>query len=853
LQKVIMEADFADRMVEQAVTDCAATRFSGDESRVRLALLRGECSACACVSDALCVPLSAHLRNILPGVKAVYKVRPPSVPTGEPAEPRHEAAIHIALWMESSEPSQLSVAQELETSLAESRRRLGCPNVNEDCFTLDIHFMDNADVRQRRSLAGLLADPSVMTPLWQRGDGDVEDDPHVPSDRPAVELPVPFEPELIPEDKLIDYALRIEGLPAQDRESLEHHLTQLKVTLIRRLISDHLDYIDVAKRWLSVEDLADILRHRIGQGRIGGKSAGMLLAGRILERAEREDIKSHIHVPESFFVGSDLMYIFMAMNGLTHWTDQKYKPEKDIRSDYPLILEQFSAGDFPPEILDAFRSMLDAIGPCPLIVRSSSQLEDSLGTSFAGKYDSHFCPNQGTPEANLRELTRAIALTYASTFKPDPLLYRRSKGLQDYDERMAVLIQQVQGGTWGDAYFPFAAGVAFSRNFYRWAPQIKREEGFMRMVWGLGTRAVERVGNDYPRLVALSHPTLHPDDSPEAIRRYSQQFVDVIDMRANRLVSRPVHSVLTHDYPELRYTVELADDGYLRSPMGLLGPEEIPKTVVTLDGLLRRTPLAPMMRTLLGDLEQHYGVPVDVEFTLSIDTTSDGEPTVDLALLQCRPLSQISIFAPARLPDDLADDDVILSTGFMVPQGRLTGIRHVIFVEPDAYAGLATPEARAAVTAAISQLNSELEPKSFICVGPGRWGSTNPDLGVSVDYSDICNAGALIELSGIGGGAAPDASLGTHFFQDLMEAEIYPLALPLEDPENSFRWEFFYATPNTLDSRIGVDHPVEGSLRLLNVAAFRPGHHIDIVMDSDLNRATAFLAPDRRPKKADYS
>ena len=157
--------------------------------------------------------------------------------------------------------------------------------------------------------------------------------------------------------------------------------------------------------------------------------------------------------------------------------------------------------------------MLATIGPYPVIVRSSSQLEDNFGTSFAGKYDSHFCPNQGTPEENLQALIRAIALTFASTFKPDALLYRRSRGLQDYDERMAILFQVVQGERFGRYFLPQGAGVAFSRNLYRWSPQIRREDGFARLVWGLGTRAVERVGNDYPRPVALSHPTLQPDDS----------------------------------------------------------------------------------------------------------------------------------------------------------------------------------------------------------------------------------------------------------------------------------------------------------------------------------------------------
>ena len=154
-------------------------------------------------------------------------------------------------------------------------------------------------------------------------------------------------------------------------------------------------------------------------------------------------------IPESYFLGSDVMYIFTAMNGFTYWNDQKYKPEKQIWSEYPQLKKDFEAGKFPPEILVELRDLLESIGKKPLIVRSSSLLEDNFGTAFAGKYDSHFCPNQGTPEENLNELTQAIAGTFASTFKPEALLYRRSKGLQDYDERMAILIQVVQGESYG--------------------------------------------------------------------------------------------------------------------------------------------------------------------------------------------------------------------------------------------------------------------------------------------------------------------------------------------------------------------------------------------------------------------
>ena len=135
----------------------------------------------------------------------------------------------------------------------------------------------------------------------------------------------------------------------------------------------------------------------------------------------------------------------MAMNNLMHWNDQKYKAEERIRAEYPHIIQDFLAGKFPPETLGELRSLLAKIGPQPLIVRSSSLLEDNFGTSFAGKYESLFCPNQGSLEENLQQLTQAIQRIYASILNPEVLLYRRSKGLQDYDERMAILIQLVQG------------------------------------------------------------------------------------------------------------------------------------------------------------------------------------------------------------------------------------------------------------------------------------------------------------------------------------------------------------------------------------------------------------------------
>lgn len=657
------------------------------------------------------------------------------------------------------------------------------------------------------------------------------------------EVLISFNPELAPQDMLFEQAISIERMPPDQRAQLQARLQEIKVVLIRTLISDQLAYVNIAKEWFTITDLSEIRRRKIGQGKIGGKAAGMLLAYRILQEAGDEDVRAHLCMPESYYLGADLTYSFFAVNGLLKWSDQKYKSEEQIRAEYPQLQRDFLAGQFPVDALEKLEELLEWVGHRPLIVRSSSLLEDNFGTSFAGKYESHFCPNQGTFHENLRALTQAVQRIYASIFNPDALLYRRAKGLQDYDERMAVLVQVVEGEKVGRYYFPQAAGVAFSRNLYRWAPQIRREDGFVRLVWGLGTRAVDRVGNDYPRLVALSHPLLHPEATPSAMRRYSQQYIDLIDLDANQVKTLPVREVLSPRYPPLRYLAQRDEGGYLTTPHTSMIEGGMGDMVLTFDELLRRTPLASRMRRALQTLEKYYRSPVDTEFTIEIVNPTASQPEVRLCLLQCRPQSHIKE-SEARLPQSIYPEDIVFSTHRMVPQGQVLDIRYVVFVAPEGYYALPTRDARANLVQAIGRLNAVLAGQTFICVGPGRWGTSNPDLGVGIGYGDIYNTRSLVELTGQGIGLAPEPSLGTHFFQDLMEANIFPLAVYLDDADALFNWKFFYDTPNRLAELLPQDAALDCCLRVVEVGAYRPGSHLDLVMDDEQGRAVAFLMPD---------
>lgn len=659
----------------------------------------------------------------------------------------------------------------------------------------------------------------------------------------AAGLMLSINPELAPIDLVFEQALTIERLPPAKRTRYEARLQETKVVLIRHLISDQLPYVTIARRWFTVSDLLHIRRRKIGPGRIGGKAAGMILAYRILQAVADLGANVTLTIPESYFLGADVHYAFMAINNLYHWNDQKYKTEAEMRAEYPQIVRDCEAGEFPPDVLQKLEILLSNVGKQPLIVRSSSLLEDNFGTAFAGKYESIFLPNQGTPEENLRALTRAIARVYASTFNPNALLYRRERGLLDYDERMAILIQVVQGERYGRYFLPQAAGVAFSRNLYRWAPQIRREDGFVRLVWGLGTRAVERVGNDFPRLVALSHPLLHPSKDVRMIRRYSQQYVDVIDLEDNAFKTLPVPEVLKADYPALRYLAQVEEEGFLTSLRTRYLAGDSRRLVLTFDDFLRRTPFAEAMRRLLRTLETHYGVPVDVEFTAQVQETGGG-PHLYLTLLQCRPQSQLQPRAAAALPSTLPEEDVIFRTQFVVPEGTVERIAYVVFIPPEAYFALSAYLLRQELARAIGRLNTALAGECFIMVGPGRWGSSNPDLGVPVGYGDVYHARALVELTGQHFGLPPEPSLGTHFFQDLLESQIYPLAIDLDDRTTHFARAFFYETPNLLNEFLPNHHHLGEALRLIRVSDYRPEHHLDLVMSDEKGVAVAFLHAD---------
>ena len=641
---------------------------------------------------------------------------------------------------------------------------------------------------------------------------------------------LPFNPELAPLEMVLRQAEKYEALPQEERGAIDHHLQELRVVLLKSLVSDQLGFIHIARRWFTAADFNMILERRIGTGKIGGKSAGLLLAYKILQGTASE-ILEHIRLPRSYFIGADVFYDFMSGNHL-EFLNQKYKTAEQIRDDYPRIQDQYAHARFPEEIAHQLREILREVGKTPLIVRSSSLLEDNFGMSFAGKYMSIFCPNQGTIKENLRDLTRAIRQVYASVFGPDALIYRRRVGLLDYDERMAILLQEVQGEPHRQYYFPALAGVAYSYSPIVWNTSLKREEGFMRLVMGLGTRAVDRIAGDYPRMVNLSHPQLRPEVMPKAIHYYSQHFVDALDLKQNSLVTLPAESVLGADYRPLRWLVSVDDGETIHPPMYIMRSIDPAQLVLTFDGLLKSGPFVPLVKTVLTHLAGQYEQPVDIEFAVSI-TPGGDKPNLAFHLLQCRPQNQWS--ADSReiqsLPTDLAAQDQILLCTRMVPQGRVSQIEYIISVDTESYYQLETLENRSEVARCIGQLNNALEGRNFILMGPGRWGSSDPMQGVPVTYADIFNTRALVEVASNKSGFAAEPSYGTHFFQDLVESQIYPLAVYPEEPGDHLNWDFIRQSENQVPKFLGEETRASRCIKMIHVPSERPGYYLEIIMD----------------------
>ena len=619
----------------------------------------------------------------------------------------------------------------------------------------------------------------------------------------------------------------------------------LRVSLIRRFFSENLEFINTAQNFIEVADFYDLLGRIIFppgcHGKLGGKSAGLFLAKKIIQKSpEASEQLRQVKVPRTWYVTSDWILNFVHHNELEDVLNWKYREIDQVRQEYPNLVALFKSSSFPSELAKGLSLALDELGDRPLIVRSSSLLEDRAGSAFSGKYKSLFLGNQGSKEDRLTALMDAIAEVYASIFGPDPTEYRAERGLLDVHEEMGIMIQEVVGQQVGKYYLPACSGVAFSNNEFRWSARISRRDGLIRLVPGLGTRAVDRVVDDYPVLIAPGQPNLRANVTVEEVLRYSPKRVDVINLETNAFETVDALELLRYsgaNYPQIRQLVSIIDHDRMEQLIGPVPDFSSRDVVFSFEGLIRKTPFVTRIRELLALLEAKLGTPVDIEFAY------DGE---DFYLLQCRPQSYSGDTVPVAIPQDLPAEKVIFSANRFVSNGRVPEITHVVYVDLEGYSQLPDQSAMRDVGRAVGKLNKLLPKRQFILIGPGRWGSRGDiKLGVPVTYSDINNTAMLIEVARQRGNYLPDLSFGTHFFQDLVEASIRYLPLYPDDQKTIFQESFFHRSRSVLEELLPEFANLSDTLRVIDVPKETGGLILRVLMNAELDQAVAFLSPPR--------
>nr|MDO8114172.1 PEP/pyruvate-binding domain-containing protein [Candidatus Sigynarchaeota archaeon] len=556
-------------------------------------------------------------------------------------------------------------------------------------------------------------------------------------------------------------------------------IAKLKDKLLRMFIARDKRLGDLASRYLDLEDLLAIGKRMIGTGLIGGKSVGMLISEAILKKREPQLYARLLEMHDSFYIGSDVYYTFLVKNK-AWWGRKKASNPSSFLEGLEETKIKIVEGKFPKYIIEQFANLLDYYGQSPIIVRSSSLLEDAYGNAFAGKYVSIFCPNQGTPEQRLDNFINAVKTIYASTINEVALTYRKARGLLEKDEQMALLVMRVSGDVHGRYFFPHAAGVGYSFNPYAWNKTIDQKAGFLRMVFGLGTRAVERK-EDYTRLVALNNPGERLVKSDEGIKRYSQKRVDMLDLQDNKFVSPMFYKI----EPEIKDS----------TPLQLFASAD---GTLTLDGLLNRTNFPLDMRKMLKVLEEAYANPIDIEFTVNFSSGTEYK----INLLQCRPFQVKRDVGVVSAPGDIEEKYLIFKTqGPIIGNSFATAVDLLVYVEPSLYGKLPDRE-RYALARLIGKIthHEKAKGKKIAIIGPGRWGTTTPSLGIPVSFSEIDTVSIIGEIAEMHEGLVPDVSLGTHFFNDLVELDMTYFAIYPGKEGNRIKKDFFVTSKNSLAS-----------------------------------------------------
>jgi hypothetical protein len=522
--------------------------------------------------------------------------------------------------------------------------------------------------------------------------------------------------------------------------------------------------------------IADIAK--IGKGSLGGKARGMAFAAYLLRQSPRLFEKYReidIRIPPSLVITTEGFDLFVSQNNL--------RKSDYIQKDDSQIAHAFDSSDMPDQIIEDLRAFLSSVHG-PLSVRSSSLLEDAHHQPLAGLYQTFMIPNDHSDEAvRLAQLIGAVKQVYASTWFEQPRRFALSTAYRHRKEQMAVLIQKIVGGAHGRFYYPAISGVARSQNYYP-IDRILPDDGMAKIALGFGK--VLGTGEGGLRFCP-KYPKSLPDFSKtEDILANAQQHFYALPIGSNLssldlnidLVLRNVADAVTEPPVSGLVSTYLPEDGRIRDSATLQGPK-----IVTFASILKHKtfPLADLLTDLL-DLGRHgMGCHVEFEFAVNLNGGPDNVPV--FYILQMRPMPISSDPYDAEITDEDKEAAICFSASAM-GHGKYDRLADVVYVKPDVFDASRTREMAAQVCRFNAVLKSE--GRLYLLIGPGRWGSFDPWLGIPVKWEDINGAGAIVELRN--SDLKVDPSKGSHFFQHITTNGIFYLTIS-DGGDEFIRWE----------------------------------------------------------------
>ncbi len=606
---------------------------------------------------------------------------------------------------------------------------------------------------------------------------------------------------MIPDESLIYHASRnhfSNWLKARTEFYLAHQLRPKKVSdfespkLLRQTLIDTLFEFRINRlRSVISEFKKETFNYsstisRIGDGSIGGKARGLAFMNSLLYRLDIKDkFKDvRIFIPSMVVIATQVFDDFLEMNNLLEFALRCKDNEK--------LVEKFIAAEkFPDDIVGKLYELLSVL-KTPIAVRSSSLLEDSQGQPFAGVYETIMLPNRH-PDIHIRvaQLLNAIKHIYASTYYKSAKDYIKMTTYRTEEEKMAVIIQRLEGLEHDGRFYPEISGVAKSYNFYPVYP-AESEDGTASIALGLGKTITDggvtlRFCPKYPNHI------IQFSSVEDTLKNTQKEFFAVeLDENLDDLQLSEDKFIRKYSVPDaekdgvLFYTASTYDpqndaiyDGISRSGIRLF----------TLAPLLKHKlfPLPEILNTILRIGKWGMGSPVEIEFAVNL-SLPNNEPK-EFAILQMRPLVVSSELENVKV-EELKEEAVICKSDNVLGNGRTNNIYDLIFVDKENFDRSKTVK----VAEEIRKLNSKLieERRSYVLIGMGRWGSLDPWLGIPVSWGDICGAKAIVETNFQDMDVEP--SQGSHFFQNLTSFKIGYFTVDTFDGKNFIDYKWLYST-----------------------------------------------------------